>query len=92
VMPISVPVDSDQGIGAERRWQSDCVGSDRNRQEEVGSERGFGAKRRWRDASWKRLGSGGIGSAGRAGIWGGRGKGAAFEPLYPPHLHFEKKR
>jgi hypothetical protein len=33
-------------IGAERRWQSDCVGSDRNRQEEVGSERGFGAKRR----------------------------------------------
>jgi hypothetical protein len=46
VMPISVPVDSDQVIGAERRWQSDCVGSDRNRQEEVGSERGFGAKRR----------------------------------------------
>jgi hypothetical protein len=33
VMPISVPVDSDQVIGAERRWQSDCVGSDRNRQE-----------------------------------------------------------
>jgi hypothetical protein len=46
VMPISVPVDSDQVIGAERRWQSDCVGSDRNRQEEVGSEMGFGAKRR----------------------------------------------
>jgi len=39
VMPISVPVDSDQVIGAERRWQSDCVGSDRNRQEEVGRER-----------------------------------------------------
>jgi hypothetical protein len=46
VMPISVPVDSDQVIGAERRWQSDCVGSDRNRQEEVGSDLGFGAKRR----------------------------------------------
>jgi hypothetical protein len=46
VMPISVPVDSDQVIGAERRWQSDCVGSDRNRQEEVGSEMSFGAKRR----------------------------------------------
>jgi hypothetical protein len=26
VMPISVPVDSDQVIGAERRWQGDCVG------------------------------------------------------------------
>ena len=36
VMPISVPVDSDQVIGAERRWRGDCVLSDRNRQEEVG--------------------------------------------------------
>ena len=35
VMPISVPVDSDQVIGAERRWRGDCVRSDRNRQEEV---------------------------------------------------------
>jgi hypothetical protein len=35
VMPISVPVDSDQVIGAERRWRDDCVRSDRNRQEEV---------------------------------------------------------
>ena len=39
VMPISVPVDSDQVIGAERRWQGDCVGSDRNRQEEVGERK-----------------------------------------------------
>jgi hypothetical protein len=38
----------------------------------------------------KRLGSGGIGSDERG--FGGRGKGAAFEPLYPPDLHFEKKR
>jgi hypothetical protein len=45
-MPISVPVDSDQVIGAERRWQSDCVGSDWNRQEEIEGEMGFGAKRR----------------------------------------------
>jgi hypothetical protein len=36
VMPISVPVDSDQMIGAERRWRGDCERSDRNRQEEVG--------------------------------------------------------
>jgi hypothetical protein len=35
VMPISVPVDSDQVIGAERRWRGDCGRSDRNRQEEV---------------------------------------------------------
>jgi hypothetical protein len=35
VKPISVPVDSDQVIGAERRWRGDCVRSDRNRQEEV---------------------------------------------------------
>jgi len=49
VMPISVPVDSDQVIGAERRWRGDCVRSDRNRQEEVEEKlkaRGFGAKRR----------------------------------------------
>jgi hypothetical protein len=35
VKPISVPVDSDPAIGAERRWQSDCSRSDRNRQGEV---------------------------------------------------------
>ena len=35
VMPISVPIDSDQVIGAERRWRGDCVRSDRDRQEEV---------------------------------------------------------
>jgi len=49
VMPISVPVDSDQMIGAERRWRGDFVRSDRNRQEEVENKiraRGFGAKRR----------------------------------------------
>jgi hypothetical protein len=49
VKPISVPGDSDQVIGAERRWRSDCVRSDRNRQEEVEEKlkvRGFGAKRR----------------------------------------------
>jgi hypothetical protein len=39
VMPITIPVDSDQVIGAERRWQCDCVGSDRNRQEEVGERK-----------------------------------------------------
>jgi len=49
VKPISVPVDSDQVIGAERRWRGDCVRSDRDRQEEVEGNlraRGFGAKRR----------------------------------------------
>ena len=33
-MSISLPGDSDQGIGAQRRWRSDCGGSDRNRQAE----------------------------------------------------------
>jgi hypothetical protein len=35
VMSITIPADSDQAIGAKRRWQDDCVGSDRNRQEEL---------------------------------------------------------
>jgi len=37
---------------------------------------------------WEVVGSARPGERG----FGGRGKGAAFEPLYPPHLHFEKKR
>jgi hypothetical protein len=91
VMPISVPVDSDQVIGAERRWQSDCVGSDRNRQEEVGRERvseQSDADEMLVEKDWKVVRSARPGERG----FGGRGKGAAFEPLYPPHLHFEKKR
>jgi hypothetical protein len=90
-MPISVPVDSDQVIGAERRWQSDCVGSDRNRQEEVGRERvseQSDADEMLVEKDWKVVRSARPGERG----FGGRGKGAAFEPLYPPHLHFEKKR
>jgi hypothetical protein len=41
VMPISVPVDSDQVIGAERRWQGDCGGIDRNRQEDLDASPDF---------------------------------------------------